>query len=113
MSIYIGYQIAAAKLQEELEARSWGGDSSMPKELIDRVVALRENLPSGCTLLGVYNPIGGVANPATPGVMVVETDDTSHLQFISDHYRGMLNYVWVPATSVATTANEASQQLSS
>ena len=68
-----------------MDARSWDGDSSFPKELIDRVMALREDLPSGCTLLGVYNPVHGNTNPATPGVMVVETDDTSHLQFIRRH----------------------------
>lgn len=112
MSIYIGYQTASAKLQQEMEARGWDGDSSFPPEVVARVVALRDNLPTGCTLLGVYNPVGNM-NAATPGVMVVETDDSAHLAFITNHYRGMLDYHWVPATTVATTSTEAQQQFSS
>ena len=43
--------------------------------------------------------------------MVVETDDTAHLAFISNHYTGMLNYVWVPAISVGTTRDALAEEL--
>lgn len=112
MSVYIGYQTTARPLLEELENESWAkGYPGLSQKALDRALELREKLPEGCRIVGVYNPVAGIQNPLTPGVMVIETDDTAHLQFISNHYTGMLNYVWVPAISVGTTREALAESI--
>ena len=39
---------------------------------LERVAALPDQLPGGCTIVGSYAPRG--LNSATPSIMVVETD---------------------------------------
>ncbi|MEZ4495061.1 MAG: hypothetical protein R3C29_17325 [Dehalococcoidia bacterium] len=38
---------------------------------------------------------------------LAETDDPSHLQFVSNWYQGFLDFEWVPATAVGLTSSEA------
>lgn len=99
MATFIGYYRPDAGWLAETnaQARSEGPVGFDPK-FLERVAALPEQLPEGCTILGSYAP-RGVAE-STPSVMIVETEDDAHLAFISNYYQGWLQFTWVPGVSV-------------
>lgn len=111
MTTYLGYQTVASTALDELERQSRSGDTSLMEWVGAWVLELRENLPAGCTLRAVYNPVGHTPNATTPGVMIVETENPDDLAFISNHYRGWLDYLWVPAAAVPSTREQAGKLL--
>jgi hypothetical protein len=46
-----------------------------------------------------------------PNVLIVETADTSSLDFISRYYRGYLEFDWVPCHVLGATDEEREQFL--
>jgi len=64
-------------------------------EMRKKVTAFPSALPDTCKLIGSWNVSGGEA----PGVMVVEADSFSDIQFINTYYAGWLNFDWHPTNT--------------
>jgi hypothetical protein len=105
VAYYIGYYHPNPDFWRESGERARNGDGPSAA-MGEKVVNLRDNLPKGLKLLGSFAPIGG-ATAGRPAVWLAETDDTSHLQFVSNWYQGFLDFEWVPATAVGLTAQQA------
>ena len=81
---------------------------------MERVRTLRENPPAGLKIHASFIPRGiGTRGytAAQPGIIVVETDDDSHLDAISNNYAGLLHIVWAPGSILGGSAEEAEAML--
>lgn len=104
MAYYIGYYHINPDLRRDVGERARNGHEP-DRTMAEKVIALRDNLPTGLKLHGSFNPIGG-ATERRPAVWLAETDDHSHLQFVSNWYQGIFEFEWVPANAVGVTAQE-------
>jgi len=64
-------------------------------EMREKIKAFPSSLPTTCKLIGSWGVSGGEA----PGVMVVEADNFSDIQFINIYYAGWLNFDWHPTNT--------------
>ncbi len=110
MAIYLGYYRPTPTFIEENQARARREGPGPDPTFRQKVQELPDKLPAGCRILGSYAPVGGggpvLAEPGLPAVQIVETDDPTHLGFISQYYAGYLMFQWTPATSVGGTRQE-------
>ena len=60
--------------------------------------------------MGSYAPLGAITK-TYPGVWIVETDDPDELGFVSNWYRGFLDFEWVPVTAVGATVQDTTATL--
>lgn len=108
MAVYIGYYRPVPSFLEENQARA-RADGFSPDPRMQRLVReLPERLPGSCRILAAFSPMAAAVLSETqpPGVLVVETDSTADLSYITQHYSGYLNFQWAPATNVGTTRAE-------
>jgi hypothetical protein len=108
MPVFIGYYRPVPSFLEETQARSRAEGFSPDPKMQRLVRELPEKLPAGCRILAAFSPMAAavLAEPQPPGVLVVETDATRDLTFISQYYNGYLMFQWTPATNVGTTRAE-------
>src|SRR4051794_35420934 len=101
MAVYLGYYRVVRQFQEQTQAQARDAGVEMDAKFRQMILALPDRLPAGCTIVGSYTPIGGGAvlhEPGPPAVMIVETESTRDLVFISQYYTGYLQFEWTPAT---------------
>lgn len=108
VATYIGYYRATNSYIEETLARARSTGSGQDPAFMQKVVDLPLKLPAGCSIMGSFAPMGQSPD-APPAVMIVETNDTSHLQFISTYYQGFLAFNWHPAVSVGANKDQREQ----
>lgn len=108
MTLYLGYYRSTLSFQAAEEARYRTGDTKIDPKLMQLAVDLPLRLPAGCSIIGSFGPAGG-ASETRPSVMVVETNDIAHLNFITSYYGGFLQFQWVPAISVGADKNQREQ----
>jgi hypothetical protein len=108
MAVYIGYYRPVPSFAEANFARSRAEGFSPDPKMQQLVRELPERLPGSCRILAAYSPMAAAVFSETqpPGVLVVETDSTTDLTFINQHYAGYLLFQWAPATVVGTTRAE-------
>lgn len=108
MATYIGYYRPTQSFMESNFTRARAEGFSPDPKMQQLVRDLPERLPSSCRILAAYSPMAApvFADTAPPGVLVVETDSTTDLTFITQHYAGYLMFQWVPATVIGTTRAE-------
>ena len=105
MAVYMGYYHPNEEFARENGARSReAGSPSVNDTMRQKVIDLRDNLPASLNFIGSFAPFGGAAVPHRPGVWICETDDLEDLQFVTNWYMGFLEFEWVPARAVGTTA---------
>lgn len=93
-----------------MDDRALAGDPSNDPGFLQLVLDLPSKLPEGCRIVNTYQPIGGaLASP--PLVTVVETNDPGDLNFISNYYRGYLEYQWTPAFVLGPTRADRERSL--
>lgn len=108
MTTYIGYYRAVDGFMEDNTTRARAGDRS-PNATMQRLIAeLPEKLPSSCRIVTACSPVGGapVFGTALPGVIIVETDAISDLEYIQFHYAGFLMFQWAAGRLVGQTRAE-------
>ena len=103
MATYIGYYRPNADYVREQGEKARNGSGGVNPAFRQKVIDLRTKLPAGIKLIGSYSPLGG-ASSARPAVWIAETDDPAELTFINNWYEGFLDFEWVPATAIGTTA---------
>ena len=81
------------------------GNAGVNPAFRQKVIELRDSLPSTIKLIGSYAPLGG-ASPTRPSVWIAETNDPAELAFINNWYQGWLEFEWVPATVLGTTSRD-------
>ena len=108
MAVYIGYYRPAPSFLEANFARARAEGFSPDPKMQQLVRELPERLPASCRILAAYSPMAApvFGDTAPPGVLVIETDSTTDLTFINQHYMGYLMFQWVPATAIGTTRAE-------
>ncbi len=108
MALYLGYYRPVPAYLQEVWTRARSGDRTPDAAFGRLVTALPQQLPAGCRLLGSYAAIGGegLGTPSPPSVMLVESDSTEALAFISQYYTGYLQFQWVPARAVGASSTE-------
>ncbi|MCA9830334.1 MAG: hypothetical protein R3B97_11395 [Dehalococcoidia bacterium] len=104
MAVYIGYYRVNADYQREQGEKARQGNPGVNPAFRQKVIELRDKLPSTIKLLGSYAPLG--ASPTRPSVWIAETDDPAELVFITNWYQGWLEFEWVPATALGTTSRD-------
>ncbi|HLZ68976.1 MAG TPA: hypothetical protein VKV26_03615 [Dehalococcoidia bacterium] len=109
MSVYLGYYRVTPGFAEANAARARSGEASIDPKFRQMVIDLPGKLPANCRIIGSYAPMG----TDLPAVMIAETNNTDDLFFISQYYNGYLQYQWVPARAVGTTAAERERYLAS
>ena len=109
MAAYIGYYRPVPGFLEENQTRARSEGATPDPRMQQRVRELPDKLPAGCTILGAYTPMvsGAVLSDTTPpGVIIVDTNNTTDLTFINQYYAGFLVFQWAPATVIGTTRAE-------
>lgn len=108
MTIYVGFQRINEDYRREEEAmiRSTGKTRRQLREetgVRAKTLALRENLPQGCRLIGRYAAAPQTFSPSDPAylaffptIMIVETDDPAHIAWIIAHYAGYFTFAFHP-----------------
>ena len=111
MATYIGYFQPNADFQRENGANAREAGSVQQNKLFrDKVVNLRDQLPSSLKLVGSYGPLGGGA-PGRPSVWICETDNPDDLAFVSRWYTGFLDFEWVPAQAIGATSADTAKTM--
>lgn len=108
MSTYLGFYRTTDGFRVESEVRARSGDTSIDPRFLQLVVDLPLRLPAGCNIIGSYGSIGG-SPQGLPNVIIVETGDPDHLQFITNYYAGFLDFQWMPARSVGSNKDQREQ----
>jgi hypothetical protein len=109
MAVYLGYYRVVRTYQEQNQARAREQGLGIDAKFRQLILGLPERLPAGCRIIDSYTPIGGgsvIREPGPPSVMIVETESTSDLAFISQYYTGYLAFEWTPANRVGGTRQE-------
>jgi hypothetical protein len=108
MAVYIGYYRPTAGFMEANFARARAEGFSPDPRMQQLVRELPERLPSSCRILAAFSPMAApvFGEVVPPGVLVVETETTADLSFITQHYSGYLMFQWVPATVIGATRAE-------
>ena len=104
MATYIGYyRINEGMRRENDEKSRASGEPYVSPAMREKVVGIRDALPSSIKLIGSYAPIGAMTQ-TYPAVWIVETDDPAELVFVNNWYRGFIDFEWVPATALGNTS---------
>lgn len=105
MATYIGYyRPNPGFLQQGDEQAREAGEQVVNPTMREKVIGLRDALPSSMRFIGSFNPMG--RSDSRPGVWIVETDNPDDLLFVSTWYTGFLDFDWAPCTAVGTTSAE-------
>jgi hypothetical protein len=109
MAVYLGYYRVARSYQDQMQERAREQRPGLDEKFRELILGLPEKVPAGCRIDGSYPPMGAGAvlrDPGPPSVMIVETESTSDLAFISRYYTGYLAFEWTPANHVGGTREE-------
>ena len=109
MAIYIGFFRANDDyVQEHLPRIRETGELLAP-ELRQKVLDQFDKLPASVKAIGVYRPVATAWTQASthPGVWIAETDDPAELDFINNLWAGFIDFEWVPAVGLGSTAQDA------
>jgi hypothetical protein len=108
MATYVGFYTFNAGFLSELTAKIRNGELQPGQPVEPMATKVREflqKLPNGCKLIGSYTAAGqSIDQPEEhrlPSVIIVETDDPSHLLFITQYYSGYLSFVFHPYNPVS------------
>ena len=111
MATYIGYyRINEGFERESAEQAREAGEAVLSPTMRRKVIDIRDKLPASIRIMGSYAPLGAMTK-TYPGVWIVGTDDPDELGFVSNWYRGFLDFERVPVTAVGATVQDTTATL--
>ena len=90
---FVGFYSLLGPTEADIESGRQTG--TFPAQLTTKIREFPSKLPSTCKLIGSWGVTGG----EIAGVMVVEAESYSDIQFIDFYYIGWLNFDWHPTNT--------------
>lgn len=105
MPTYVGLYSVDPDFNREVRQKLRSGSLQLdpfeiPEPLKTKALELPKKLPSGCRIVGSWFPVDLPASVEEPGVLVVETEDVSHLAWFNSYYGGLVQFRFHPYTAV-------------
>ncbi len=105
MPIYVGFYSVDPDFNREVREKLRNGSLQLapfevPEPARTKALGLLKNLPPGCKIVGSWFPADQPASTDQPGVLVIETQDVSHLAWFNNYYGGLVQFRFHPYVAV-------------